>query len=175
MSLILAAANFASMAHKGQKRKYTNRPYIEHPMRVAGQVSLLEDVTEEEVAAAWLHDVIEDCDPSYAKLIDETWPERIATLVLDLTNPSKKRPEIDRKSRKSLDREHFRHVGRWAKLIKLVDRIDNIRDMDGAEAGFKSLYLQESLLLANVLFDYTDPLNKRLYLDLMTEIAARTP
>jgi hypothetical protein len=46
--------------------------------------------------------------------------------------------------------------------------------MDGADSGFKSLYLQESLLLANVLFDYTDPENKRLYLELMTEIAAQT-
>jgi (p)ppGpp synthase/HD superfamily hydrolase len=174
MSLILLAATLADAAHEGQKRKWTGRDYIEHPMRVAGRVSLLDDVTEEEVAAAWLHDVIEDCPLGYAQIIRSQYPNRVVQLVEELTNPSKKRPEIDRKSRKALDRAHFVHVGRWAKLIKLIDRIDNLRDMDGADSGFKSLYLQESLLLANVLFDYTDPENKRLYLELMTEIAAQT-
>lgn len=172
MSLILKAAALATTAHGGQKRKYSGRPFVEHPMRVAGRVSILDDVTEEEVAAAWLHDVIEDCDPIYIEIIQQ-FPERVNELVLELTNPSKKHPNIDRKSRKALDRAHFVHVNRWTKIIKLVDRIDNIRDMDGAEAGFRFLYIQESMLLANVLFDYTDPLNKRLYLELMTEVASR--
>lgn len=173
MSLILKAAALAAEAHAGQKRKYTGRPYIEHPGRVAARVSTLDDVTEEEVAAAWLHDVIEDCDPAYAEIIHEQFPERVNELVIALTNPCKKRPEIDRKSRKSLDREHFRLSSRWTKLIKFVDRIDNLRDMDLADTGFLTLYIQESLLLANALFDYTDPVNKKLYLELMVEIANR--
>jgi guanosine-3',5'-bis(diphosphate) 3'-pyrophosphohydrolase len=170
MSLILLAAELADLAHANQKRKWSGRPYIEHPMRVAGRVSLLEDVTEEEVAAAWLHDVFEDC-PDFEESVKNGFPGRVQELVLELTNPSKKHPEISRKSRKALDRAHFVHVGRWAKIIKFVDRIDNIRDMSGAERGFKRLYLDESLLLANVLLDHTDPVNKRLYLELMTELA----
>jgi hypothetical protein len=52
MSLILLAANLAADAHLTRKRKWSNRDYTEHPMRVAGRVSLLDGVTEEEVAAA---------------------------------------------------------------------------------------------------------------------------
>jgi (p)ppGpp synthase/HD superfamily hydrolase len=55
------AAIFANNAHKGQKRKYNGRPYIEHPMRVAFAVSLIPEAEPEVIAAAWLHDVVEDC------------------------------------------------------------------------------------------------------------------
>jgi (p)ppGpp synthase/HD superfamily hydrolase len=67
MNLIIKAADLANIAHEGQKRKYNGRPYIEHLMRVAGRVTLLSDSTEEEIAAAWLHDVIEDCDEKYIR------------------------------------------------------------------------------------------------------------
>lgn len=172
MNLILKAAAFATDAHKHQKRKYTGRPYIEHPGRVAARVATLPDVTEREVAAAWLHDVFEDC-PEFIAVVKGNMPEDVVSLVQELTN-TKHHPGVDRKSRKNADRERLRTVGRWAKLIKLIDRIDNVRDMDQADSGFRHLYLQESLLLANVLFDYTDPENKELYLELMVEIAMRT-
>ena len=42
MNLIIKAAQFAKYAHEGQVRKYTGRPYVEHPMRVAGEVSMLD-------------------------------------------------------------------------------------------------------------------------------------
>jgi (p)ppGpp synthase/HD superfamily hydrolase len=175
MNLILAAARLADAAHHGQKRKYNGRPYIEHPMRVAGRVTLLDDATEEEIAAAWLHDVIEDCAPEYATTIETTFPERVHRLVLELTNPSKeaakKHTGMHRNSRKALDRQHYVGSSVWAKRIKLCDRIDNIRDMQGAEDGFKHVYMDETLLLANVLLDVTDPVNKQLYLELMTELA----
>ena len=61
MSIVEKARLFATSAHAavGQKRKYTNEPYIVHPAEVA---KLVEDVggTQEMIAAAWLHDVIED-------------------------------------------------------------------------------------------------------------------
>jgi (p)ppGpp synthase/HD superfamily hydrolase len=172
MNLILKAAALATDAHKNQKRKWTGRPYIEHPGRVAARVSTLRDVSENEVAAAWLHDVPED-QPAFTQLMVGEMPEDVCSLVGELTN-TKHHPGVDRRSRKNADRERLRTVGRWAKITKLVDRIDNLRDMDGADSGFKSLYLQESLLLANVLLDYTDPVNLRLYLELMVEIAQRT-
>lgn len=172
MSLILKAAALAATAHKNQKRKYSGRPYIEHPGRVAARVSTLPDVTEREVAAAWLHDVKEDQAEHWSGVV-LAMPDDIVGMVIWLTN-NKHRPDVDRKSRKSADRARLVDAPRWVKLVKLIDRIDNIRDMDHADTGFRSLYLQESLLLANVLFDYTDPENKFLYLELMTEIAMRT-
>jgi len=172
MNLILKAAALATDAHKDQRRKYTGRPFVEHPGRVAARVSTLGGVTEHEVAAAWLHGVFED-QPEHRAEVEANMPEVVVSLVEQLTN-RKHHPGVDRKSRKNADRLRLQTVGYWAKIIKLVDRIDNVRDMDQADSGFRSLYLQESLLLANVLFDYTDPLNKRLYLELMVEIANRT-
>lgn len=58
---IIQAAQFAAQAHQGQARKYTGRPYIEHPGRVAARVMVLRDVAEPVVCAAWMHDVLEDC------------------------------------------------------------------------------------------------------------------
>lgn len=61
--LQVRAARFARDAHKGQSRKYTGRPYIVHPMNVA--VLVKNHYTgphyDEAIAAAWLHDVVEDC------------------------------------------------------------------------------------------------------------------
>jgi (p)ppGpp synthase/HD superfamily hydrolase len=173
MNLILEAAKLAAAAHAPQRRKWSNRPYIDHPGRVAARVSTLTDVTEEEVAVAWLHDVIEDCDPVYNSIIEHKFPERVYQLVMELTTP-KYHPSAKRKERKEADRERLSKASRWAKSIKLVDRIDNLRDMTGAESGFQSLYLQESILLGNALLDYTDPVNKSLYLELMREIGDQT-
>ena len=60
MHIILKAAAFARRAHAGQRRKYNDRPYIVHPARVAGRVAAHPQATETMVAAAFLHDVVED-------------------------------------------------------------------------------------------------------------------
>ncbi len=65
MNLIIKAARLAAKAHEGQKRDVTGDPYIFHPGRVASRVTLLDGVDglvigEDEVAAAWCHDVAED-------------------------------------------------------------------------------------------------------------------
>lgn len=151
MSLILKAAQFAKHAHDGQLRKYTNRPYIEHPMRVAGQVAMIESATEEMVAAAWLHDVVEDCAPEHKNAIKLLFPLSVQLLVLELTNPSKGFSELPRAERKAMDRQHLAQVSREAKIIKLIDRIDNLQDMTLAPADFQHLYAYESRLLAKAL------------------------
>src|SRR6267142_486618 len=60
MSIILKAAQMANFWHQDQRRKNNGRPYITHLIRVAGRVCLRPDSTEEMVAAAYLHDAIED-------------------------------------------------------------------------------------------------------------------
>src|SRR5262245_46578040 len=127
MTLILQAAAFAAHAHRDQKRKYTGRPYIEHPMRVAGMACLLRDVPEEVVAAAWLHDVIEDCDVDRSD-IDARFGPWVEALVLQLTNPSKGSP-APRAERKALDHAHIASASLWARKLKAIDRLDNLRDM----------------------------------------------
>lgn len=149
--LILHAARTAKEAHEGQFRKYHKLPYILHPGRVASRVTLIDDVTPDEIAAAWLHDVIEDCGYSPGMLLEKGFSETTVQLVVELTNPSKEQPHLPRAHRTAIDRQHIANVSEKAKRIKLADRVDNLRDMDLAKESFKSLYVAESILLCEQL------------------------
>jgi len=148
MSHIIKAAQFAAEAHRGQTRKYTRRPYIEHPARVAARVMMLPRVTEDTVCAAWMHDVLEDCPGVEIPAIFPPWCYNI---IKELTNPSKEYPHLSRSERKAMDRNHLRNVSYWARVIKLVDRIDNVRDMRQAPSDFRQMYMHESELLREAL------------------------
>jgi (p)ppGpp synthase/HD superfamily hydrolase len=161
--LILRAAAIAKAAHEGQWRKYHGRPYIEHPARVAASAMLIDDITAEEVAAAWLHDTIEDCGYTPDRLAAEGMPAATIALVLELTNPSKQYPHLLRAQRKELDREHLGHVSPAARRLKVLDRIDNLRDMRAAPPDFCSLYADETLQLAALLPDVPAHLVEDLY------------
>jgi guanosine-3',5'-bis(diphosphate) 3'-pyrophosphohydrolase len=150
MTLILKAAQFADVAHAGQRRKFTGYPYITHPLRVAGRASLIYDVTEPVVAAAWLHDTIEDCRVTPEGLLRAGFPQQTVDLVLELTNPSKDRPDLGRAARKQLDREHIAKGSYWARVLKFLDRIDNLGEISPCD-GFTKLYCEETHLLVDAL------------------------
>jgi len=149
--LIDKAAAFAEKAHAGQTRKYTGRAYIEHPARVAQAVWRLEGSTPEMVAAAWLHDVVEDTSVGLED-IRNLFGNGVADLVGWLTNPSKGM-NLPRAERKRIDREHLAKTPHEAKIIKILDLLDNLSEMEDAPAGFKRLYGEESLLLAQAIGD----------------------
>jgi (p)ppGpp synthase/HD superfamily hydrolase len=163
MDLILRAARLANRLHAGQVRKYRPRPFIEHPGRVASRLMLFEDAAPEEVAAAWLHDVLEDTSATSANLLAEGMPPVTVRWVEELTNPSKSHPHLRRAQRKEMDREHVPHMSREAKRIKLIDRADNLREMQGCDESFRSLYAAESVLLAKLLEGVDDGLLEDLY------------
>lgn len=154
---IIDAAQMAALRHSGVFRKYTHRPYIEHPMRVAGLVSIQSGVSESMVCAAWLHDVVEDtCKPEERPLLFENiqyqFGMRTGELVEELTNAPKVEGEI-REVRKKKDRLRLKNVSREAKLIKMIDRIDNLREMSRADDDLKATYIIESRLLLRVISD----------------------
>jgi (p)ppGpp synthase/HD superfamily hydrolase len=149
--LIIEAAKFADAAHMGQLRKYTLDPYIFHPMRVAGLVCLQPLATEAMIAAAWLHDVLEDCEQHFRNELVVNFPYEVVHLVEELTNPSKKFPHLRRDERKLMDRHHLMIVSPEAKFIKLCDRYDNLREMDLAPQNFVQIYVEESLLLLDAI------------------------
>lgn len=151
MNLILRAAALADRAHKGVPRKHTGFPYVYHPARVAGRVALLPGATEEMVAAAYLHDVLEDTAISREEIEAET-NAKVGFYVDCMTNKSKGL-NLPRAERKALDRKHLSEVPDEVKLIKAIDRIDNLLEMAGASPNFKKLYAEESLLLADALGD----------------------
>src|SRR3972149_1547626 len=83
-TLVMKAARFAAKAHAGQFRKDGKTPAIVHPARVAGRVAVLPFATDELVAVAYLHDVMEDCPITHDDLVREFGAE-VAHLVDFLT------------------------------------------------------------------------------------------
>ena len=145
--------------------KYSDEEYVTHPIRVSERVK---GYTQDEnvVAATILHDVLEDTDVDESTL-REIFGDKITDLVVELTNPSKELDltETSRAERKAVDREHLLHVSDEAKLIKLLDRIDNLNDLGGwpgKKNKFKELYANESLLLAEVIGNVNPGLYKEL-------------
>jgi (p)ppGpp synthase/HD superfamily hydrolase len=90
MNLILKAAQFATDAHAGQKRKWSNEDYVWHPMRVASRIMMIQQypIFEEQVAAAYCHDVLEDTNV-YPSEINKQFGPLVYEMVIALTNPIK--------------------------------------------------------------------------------------
>lgn len=146
MTLIEKADTFALAAHAavGQMRKYTGEPYIVHPREVAKLVASVGG-SDDMVAAALLHDVLEDTKVTY-RVIEGVFGSIVADLVNWLTDVSK--PEDgNRAERKKLDREHIAHAPRDAKTIKLADLISNTLNIVPNDPGFARVYLKEKELL----------------------------
>lgn len=141
---------FATVAHErvGQKRKYTGEPYVNHPEAVAALVRSVPH-TEAMLAAAWLHDTVEDTGVTLDE-IRSLFGEEVAGLVGWLTDVS--RPEDgNREARKAKDRAHTSLAPPEAKTIKLADLIDNSESILKRDPKFAAVYLHEKALLLEVL------------------------
>jgi len=144
MEIYTQALIFAVRAHGDQKRKYTNDPYVVHPIRVA---EILREAKAPEVivSAALLHDTVEDTKTTYQDLVMEFGPA-MADLVMEVTDPS--RPEDgNRAARKAIDREHLARASVYGKTIKLADLIDNTASIVRYDPDFARVYLAEKRLL----------------------------
>lgn len=151
VELVLKARTFATAAHAAvaQLRKYTNEPYIVHPAEVYQIVSTVASATPEMLAAAWLHDVVEDTGVTI-EVIREEFGEKVAELVGWLTDVS--RPEQgNRATRKAIDRAHTAMAPAEAQTIKLADLISNTKSIMEHDAAFAKTYLAEKKLLLEVM------------------------
>lgn len=151
MDVVRKAQVYAMAAHAavGQKRKYTGEPYIVHPAEVASIVASVPGSTPDMVAAAWLHDVIEDTGCTFTD-VHMAFGIDIATLVGWLTDVSK--PEDgNRAKRKAMDREHTAQAPAEAQTIKLADLISNSRSIMQHDPEFAKTYLEEKRLLLEVM------------------------
>lgn len=179
MNLEDRALAFARTAHGEQKRKYTGNPYIEHPIRVA-QLVKEAGGTEEMIAAAYLHDVVEDVSLEKIKevtnltnyvLVFTPTPERevklayvrfhmgytvasLVEMVTDVSLPA----DGNRKARKQKDLEHLAQASPEGKTIKLADLIDNSRDIVKNDPDFAKVYMREKAALLPVLIGGNDKL-----------------
>ncbi|VAW90598.1 Guanosine-3',5'-bis(diphosphate) 3'-pyrophosphohydrolase / GTP pyrophosphokinase, (p)ppGpp synthetase II [hydrothermal vent metagenome] len=158
--LIERAREFATQAHQriGQRRKYTNQPYDLHLAAVAKLVGEVADDVEM-VAAAWLHDTVEDT-PATLDDIEKNFGVPVAELVEELTDISKA-SDGNRAKRKELDRIHSSQASTRAKTVKLADLIDNCKDIRKNDERFAWVYLSEMGALLKVLSDGDAVLFKR--------------
>ena len=150
MELVERARIFATAAHAavGQLRKYTNEPYIVHPAEVASIVATVPH-TEAMLAAAWLHDTVEDTGVTI-EVIRAEFGAEVAELVGWLTDVS--RPEHgNRAHRKALDRAHTAMAPAEAQTVKLADLISNTRSILAHDETFAKTYLEEKRMLLEVM------------------------
>ncbi len=125
---LLAALSFAAHKHKDQRRKdVAASPYINHPISLANILCNEGHVTDIDViCGALLHDTIEDTDTSPEELQRE-FGEAIRDIVLDVTDDK----TLSKAERKLRQIEHAAHASDKAKLVKLADKISNLRDVAG--------------------------------------------
>ena len=139
--LIRKAHAFAAKAHAGVVRRWTGEPYIEHCERVAGSLAAL-GFDPDVVAAAYLHDVIEDCPVSEAELAAAFSP-RIAALVVEVTNPKIAKEPGNRPLRKAAVIAHLAASSYGGASIKLADMLDNSSNVAEHDPKFAKRYLAE--------------------------------
>lgn len=126
IGLILQAAHFSADKHRDQRRKgYRNTPYINHPLEVAERLQRIGGIEDAEIlAAAILHDTIEDTQTSQGELA-RLFGRRIAGLVTELTV---EKEGFHWTERKRGEIEVSRRLSRDAKLVKLSDKTSNVGD-----------------------------------------------
>lgn len=123
---LLAAIAFAAYKHRDQRRKDESAsPYINHPIALANFLANEGGIDDERVlVAAILHDTIEDTETSEQELVRE-FGQEIASIVLEVTDDK----SLPKDERKRLQIEHAASLSRRAKLVKLADKVCNLRDI----------------------------------------------
>jgi (p)ppGpp synthase/HD superfamily hydrolase len=92
-----SALEFAASRHRGQRREADGAPFILHPLEVA-QLLRGHDYPDHVIAAAVLHDIVEDAHVEYAEL-EQRFGEEVARLVRAVSEPSSEGPYRERKAR----------------------------------------------------------------------------
>jgi HD domain len=148
--LIKAARMFANGSH--QRINTFRNPALQssevHLKSVAQIVSYVSR-DEEVIAAAWLHDVVEDTGATFGD-VERRFGVRVATLVHELTVGSYL-VRGNRAARFAREKEHFARVSAAASTIKLADLIDTCRDLHKNEPTAFKRFALEAAELATVL------------------------
>lgn len=126
LQLVSLAACFAAERHCGQTRKGTRAaPYLNHLAEVASLVATQTDGADAPlVAAAWLHDTIEDTATSQEDLVAR-FGDDVAGLVLEATDDK----SLPKQERKRLQEAHAPTRSDRAKILKIADKLSNLREI----------------------------------------------
>lgn len=126
LKLLLKALTFAAYKHKDQRRKDVEAsPYINHPISLANIICNEGHVVDIDViCGALLHDTVEDTQTTPDELEAE-FGRAIRDIVMEVTDDK----NLSKDKRKRLQIEHAAHSSDKAKLVKLADKISNLRDI----------------------------------------------
>jgi len=126
IAAIVKAAQFASEKHRNQRRKDADAsPYINHPLALANVLATEGGIDNPDViCAALLHDTIEDTKTTADELTNHFGP-KVASIVLEVTDDK----SLDKAVRKEEQVRHAPIISPEAKLVKLADKICNLRDI----------------------------------------------
>ncbi|XP_077996886.1 guanosine-3',5'-bis(diphosphate) 3'-pyrophosphohydrolase MESH1-like [Glandiceps talaboti] len=144
LQALVDCMDFAALKHRDQRRKNPLKtPYINHPIGVARILAKEAGIKDLNILqAALLHDTVEDTDTTFDE-IEERFGSKVRKIVAEVTD-DKSLPKMERKR---LQIEHAPHISREAKLVKLADKLYNLRDLtEIAPEGWTPERIQEYFL-----------------------------
>jgi guanosine-3',5'-bis(diphosphate) 3'-pyrophosphohydrolase len=123
---VIAAAAFAADRHRMQRRKDADAsPYINHPLALAHILSSEGSISDPDIlCAALLHDTVEDTETTIEEL-EGRFGAEVASIVAEVTND----PSLPKAEQKKAQVANAASKSRGAKLVKLADKIANLRDI----------------------------------------------
>jgi guanosine-3',5'-bis(diphosphate) 3'-pyrophosphohydrolase len=123
---LIEAISFSAKKHRYQRRKgIEGEPYINHPLEVANLIVNVGKIEDYEILmSAVLHDTVEDTETN-AEELTSLFGENVCKMVLEVTDDK----SLPKHERKLLQIEHAPHLSNGAKLVKLADKVSNVRDV----------------------------------------------
>lgn len=158
LQLLVKATNFAAIKHRNQRRKDPQEtPYINHPIGVAEILCNEAGITDIDVLiAAILHDTVEDTDTSFEE-IGEAFGPVIRGIVEECSDDK----TLEKAERKQLQIDHASMCSPKAKLVKLADKIYNLRDLNSVQPqGWTTERVQEYFCWSSKVFKGLKGTNK---------------
>jgi (p)ppGpp synthase/HD superfamily hydrolase len=131
MNIVLHALQFAIKKHKGQVRRVSGAPYVIHPILVSYLVAKYKTsrCLEELIAAAILHDTLEDTNTTFQELA-RYFPPLVVTLVQELTSDE---TQIATLGKNEYMKKKLLGLSNYALTVKLIDRLANVMDHPTSE------------------------------------------
>ncbi len=138
------ALEFALKKHKWQQREWKNMPYYRHPICVAKNIETYKKSKNIELlmTAALLHDTVEDCKDVTIQEIAEKFGYYVAALVDELTSNES---EIKKIGKTEYLKNKMATMSSYGLVIKLSDRLDNVKDLHTMPQAFQKKYTKETI------------------------------
>ena len=134
------AKAWALEKHKLQWRKFAGEPYSSHPIRVAETVKKYTR-NADIIAAAYLHDTVEDTKTSYEE-IDAAFGPKVSKIVKELTTIPE---DLEKVGKTAYLIKKMNAMSPEALLIKMADRLDNLSDLNTAPKKWQVKYANSSM------------------------------